>query len=1200
MKISSSLVVCVGCIIILQTKSLENLARIQEFTEIPTQSSSYGHNLFDATNAIDGKFEEEEGEATACSFTIAGKLNTRAWWKLPLTQICHVEYLLIYFRSSTVHRQVGFSVYVFNESNFVPPSTGSGYTVFSHNTTTCPHKVMNITVNRLTKGIALYNAKESPLNTSCPGYDTFATIEVCEVQVIGCCNKDFQDDCRPCDSKCLNNLCDSHNGSCIYGCSNDKKKAPNCINCIIGYYGDDCHQTCGHCKNGTNCDSTSGKCPEGCEKYWNGSHCDSCKDGYYGRSCSLECSHCKMGTTCNKTTGICEAGCQEHWREPKCEECQGGYFGDACEFSCGKCKNGSFCNKTTGDCDNGCQENWRGSRCDICTDGLYGPNCIHTCGHCKNESVCNNITGHCLKGCDDNWDGPKCDVCSAGLYGVTCNNSCGNCINGSACDPSIGICHQGCLEHWSSPMCNMCKDGFHGPDCTQECGSCKPETICNHITGVCKDGCHKNWNGSKCNVCAQGLYGVGCSLYCGKCQMGTFCDNLTGVCPLGCQDEWQGLKCDEDNSGTDQAVGVTLGTIAVGSIFVIACMFLYNRRRKCKNHGSPDVLFSRFDTVKDGVNNIETEYDNMSAKAAEPCPSEENPSEENTYKNLVGTCTEINVNELSFVIEEKSKLEPNALYTEYKRLPTGDTSRCQVAQLPDNKMKNRFKTTYPYDRSRVVLEEQWEDSDKDFINANYIKDFKDEKRYLAAQGPMSKTSSDFWRMICQERVECIVMLTNLIEGGKNKCFKYWPDKGEHLKVGLCRISLLQEIKYAFYTMRKLSIERSDTPMKRDIIQLHYTSWPDHGTPEELDLVQFHRAVMKRDKTGSPLLVHCSAGVGRTGTFIGYDALLRRGKETGRINVFEFVKKMREDRMTMIQTKEQYAFLHKALACGFLGEGMILKQTDLEIKINQLLNDNSPQNQQTLYKEYKLLSSLGHELRDNSTKNENDVSKAPCTRDDKHRVYLTSYIKGRSDYSNAVIVSSYTDPRGFIMTTYPIPDTDIDLWRLCMDHEVDVITVFISKKGFFGQDIWWIPQRGQSKACSPFYITNQDTGSEVRGVIQEQLVLTEQKNRRDITLFRINPEKEEHTLQGVRVLLEKSTGEDVKTLVIGQDGNRTTALFIVLYNVLQQLRLDKEIDVLTAVRRIQSRNPNVFTTLEEYRMCYQMILDSVSEEVYANV
>ena len=86
---------------------------------------------------------------------------------------------------SAVNRHVGFSVYIFNESNFVPPSSGSGYTVFSQDTTTCPQRVMNITVNRLTKGIALYNAKELPVNTSCPGYVTFATIEVCEVQVLG-------------------------------------------------------------------------------------------------------------------------------------------------------------------------------------------------------------------------------------------------------------------------------------------------------------------------------------------------------------------------------------------------------------------------------------------------------------------------------------------------------------------------------------------------------------------------------------------------------------------------------------------------------------------------------------------------------------------------------------------------------------------------------------------------------------------------------------------------------------------------------------------------------------------------------------------------------------------------------------------------------------------------------------------------------
>ena len=94
----------------------ENIAEIQEFHEIPTQSSSYDNNWFDATNAIDGKFEEK-GEATACSFTIAGKQNTRAWWKLPLTQLCHVEYLLIYFRSSSTYQ---FITYVYrSKCNYI-------------------------------------------------------------------------------------------------------------------------------------------------------------------------------------------------------------------------------------------------------------------------------------------------------------------------------------------------------------------------------------------------------------------------------------------------------------------------------------------------------------------------------------------------------------------------------------------------------------------------------------------------------------------------------------------------------------------------------------------------------------------------------------------------------------------------------------------------------------------------------------------------------------------------------------------------------------------------------------------------------------------------------------------------------------------------------------------------------------------------
>lgn len=271
-------------------------------------------------------------------------------------------------------------------------------------------------------------------------------------------------------------------------------------------------------------------------------------------------------------------------------------------------------------------------------------------------------------------------------------------------------------------MNQKCIDGLHGQNCTEPCGNCKHGTICNHITGVCKEGCDKYWNGSNCKVCGNGMYGEKCSMPCGKCEIGTFCNNVSGICPFGCQDKWQGSKCDKENSGSGVIIGVTLGTISVGIIFLVVFMFLYIRWRQCKNPGSKGVLFSRFDMGKDDVKNIETEYVNISASAAEFCPFQEQHSDENTYTNVADTSITINVNELQFVIEEKSKNEPNAFYKEYKRLPAEDMTRCQVSQLPDNKMKNRFKTTFPYDHSRVVLKEQWKDSDKDYINANYIKD----------------------------------------------------------------------------------------------------------------------------------------------------------------------------------------------------------------------------------------------------------------------------------------------------------------------------------------------------------------------------------------------------------------------------------------------------------------------------------------------
>ncbi|XP_062577544.1 uncharacterized protein LOC134239388 [Saccostrea cucullata] len=248
---------------------LENLAQNPVYMGAASQSLVHKNNWAAADKAVDGHTLEEDGK-DYCSFTRSNKSKT-AWWKLPLLQKSNVAYLLLFLRQTTINRHTGFSVFVFNEPSYIPPFTG-GYRVFQQDPSSCPNHVMNVTVNRVIKGIALYNSKTPPLVTGCAGYEpSYATIEICEVMVMGCHFQHYGDNCAPCSEKCLNQECDAFNGSCIYGCSNNLLKPPHC--CVDYKYGPSCAFDCGHCKDGKPCSKTNGTCFDGCEAGWTGILC---------------------------------------------------------------------------------------------------------------------------------------------------------------------------------------------------------------------------------------------------------------------------------------------------------------------------------------------------------------------------------------------------------------------------------------------------------------------------------------------------------------------------------------------------------------------------------------------------------------------------------------------------------------------------------------------------------------------------------------------------------------------------------------------------------------------------------------------------------------------------------------------------------------------------------------------------------------
>lgn len=237
-----------------------------------------------------------------------------------------------------------------------------------------------------------------------------------------------------------------------------------------------------------------------------------------------------------------------------------------------------------------------------------------------------------------------------------------------------------------------------------------------------------------------------------------------------------------------------------------------------------------------------------------------------------------------------------------------------AADLPVNRPKNRYTNILPYDFSRVKLVSMHNDEGSDYINANYIPGYKHSNEYIATQGPLPETRNDFWKMVLQQKSPIIVMLTQCNERRRVKCDHYWPFSDEPVMYGEVSVEMLSESEAPEWTVRKFRLGYADE--SQDVLHLNYTSWPDHGVPTVNaieSILQFVLIVRQQaNRTKEPLVVHCSAGVGRTGTFIALDRLMQHIREHEFADVLGMVSEMRSHRLSMVQTEEQYVFIHQCV------------------------------------------------------------------------------------------------------------------------------------------------------------------------------------------------------------------------------------------------------------------------------------------------
>ncbi|XP_039592604.1 receptor-type tyrosine-protein phosphatase eta-like isoform X4 [Polypterus senegalus] len=249
---------------------------------------------------------------------------------------------------------------------------------------------------------------------------------------------------------------------------------------------------------------------------------------------------------------------------------------------------------------------------------------------------------------------------------------------------------------------------------------------------------------------------------------------------------------------------------------------------------------------------------------------------------------------------------------EYEDLKFVGTNQPKMAGLSlDNKGKNRYNNVLPYDVSRVKLLNQGNISG-DYINANYMPGFNSKKEFIAAQGPLPNTTEDFWRMIWEQNVHTLIMLTRCNEQGRVKCEQYWPSNNTQT-YGNIQVSLVFDAATEDWTIRDFTI-KNHLGENRNIRHFHFTAWPDHGVPETTDLlIKFRdlvRDYMNLHSRNSPTIIHCSAGVGRTGTLIALDHLILQIEKEGIADVYGIVYGLRMHRPLMVQTEDQYVFLNR--------------------------------------------------------------------------------------------------------------------------------------------------------------------------------------------------------------------------------------------------------------------------------------------------
>nr|XP_047136483.1 phosphatidylinositol phosphatase PTPRQ-like isoform X1 [Hydra vulgaris] len=527
---------------------------------------------------------------------------------------------------------------------------------------------------------------------------------------------------------------------------------------------------------------------------------------------------------------------------------------------------------------------------------------------------------------------------------------------------------------------------------------------------------------------------------------------------------------------------------------------------------------------------------------------------------------------------------------------------------PINREKNRYNNIVAYDHTRVLLRPIDDIPESDYINANYIDGYMGHG-YIATQGPLEQTCQDFWRMCWEQNVSTIVMLTQLVEQGKNKCHKYWPDVGSTC-YDMMQITLTESTCLPSYVVRTFSVLHDEYPgQERFIKQFAFNSWSDHGISNPQTLLTFIRhvnqSIANSDGPSGPVVVHCSAGVGRTGTYIVLDVNLKQIEAEGKVEIFKYLQHIRSQRNYMVQTEGQYIFIHDTLLEHIIFGVTEVQVQDLRNHVKKMLQTQTGSTETRIDKEFHKLN-----LFDPSNTKTIKAASETCNRN-KNRYYnVLPYDDTRvclkpmpgvagSDYINASFINGYTQEKQFIASQAPLPQTIVSFWRMVWEYDCRTIVCLAQETegGKVKIHRYWPSIEGAMHGTLMIEHVSQNIIGDF--IVREfKVTHTTEGHSRTIKHFQYvtwpdnsHPESGSSIVDMIGRVQKWNQQNGTGPIVVHcSNGVGRTGVFIALFNVIDRVRVEGVVDIFQTVRELRSQRPAMVQTKDQYLFCFLAFQD----------